>query len=244
MKTLIGRSGETDNCGESVLAQIIEARHALFDNPETAVRDEDDLPVERGANGSNLRWAPVLGDEKLDRMVRGRVWKLVKKHPHSYLEPEDIIQRIRLKLYKAAAAHPGLSDDEWRRLASTVTTNELRRFSHRLERECRQRRLDVSRDSRGETDGDGNEMNWRENLDWHYAMETFDQDRLKEEIEEAIGRMSGESRRIIELYYRENRGLRTIAKGLKRPFSSFQAKEWRETKEEFSRHFKFSLVNR
>lgn len=244
MNKLIGQSGKTDDCGESVLSQMIEARHALFDNPETAVRDEDDLPVERGANGSNLRWSPVLGDEKLDRMVRGRVWKLAKKHPHSIMEPEDVIQRIRLKLYKAAAAHPRLSDGEWSRLASTVTTNELRRFSHRLERECRRRRLDISRDSLNETDGDGDEVTWRENLDLHYVMETFDKDRLKVEIEEAIGRMSSKPRRIIELYYHGLMGLRTIAKELNRPFSSFQAKEWREAKEEFSNNFNFSLVNR
>ena len=243
MNLLIGQSGKTDGCGESVLAQMLEARHALFDNPETVTRDEDDLPAERGAGGANLRWAPVLGDEKLDRMVRGRVWKLVKKHPHSILESEDVIQRIRLKLYKAHDGHPNLPDGEWRRLANTVITNELARIAPRLERECRRRRLDISRDSCGETDGEGDEMNWRENLDGRHAMGIFNRNRLKEEIEEAIGRMSDKPRRIIELYYRELLGLRTIAKMLKRPFSSFQAKEWRETKEEFSKNFRFPLVN-
>ena len=90
-----------DKQDETLLARMLAERHALFDDAETAVRDEDDLPVDRGASGRDLRWAPVLDDEKLDKVMRGRVWGLCKKHPAAYLDPEDIAQRIRLRRLRA-----------------------------------------------------------------------------------------------------------------------------------------------
>lgn len=229
---------------ESVLAEMIEERHALFDDAETAVRDEDNIPIDRGASGKNLRWCAILGDEKLDRKIRGAAWALQRKHPHSYLDAEDIANRIRLKVDHAHAKYPALSATDWEKLSSKIISRECARYSHRMERECKEHLRLISRDSRGEPDGEGDTMHWREHLDYKFAVEEMDRDEQKKGIEEALSRVSPFSRRILELYYRDGIGQRTLAKRLNRPLSSFQSGEWQTAKEEFKKYFPISLVIR
>ena len=231
-----------EEIGGSALAKMIEERHALFDDVEKVVRDDDDLPRERGATGTDLKWWPVCGDEKLDKCLCGRVYAMTRKHPHAFLEPEDVVQRIRLKVEHARANYPTLQGVAWQKMAQTVITRELARYAKRLERECQTRHRFISRDAGNETDEKGDAVHWRDTLDFRQAMSVYDADCQRVDIEKAIVAMEGPSKQIILLYYKELMGLRTIAKLYKRPFSSFQNVEWRKAKEEFRKNFEISLV--
>ena len=257
MDTEIAAEGvisETETLDGGMLAEMIKARHALFDDITTVKRDEDDLPEERGVTGENLTWATVLGDCKLDKRVQHTAWRLQKKHPFSWFDAEDVAQRIRLRLEKGALKYireKGLptdtrlvfeTDRDWTKYAQTIIRNECARYAARLERECKEHLLLVSRDGRGEKDFDGDEMTWRENLDFAASQREFDRDEQKMAIEAALAGMSGPSRTLIERYYRDGVGLRTLASDLGMALSSFQNGPWKQAKDDFKKNFQFFLV--
>jgi len=243
-----------NSVGQTWLTQEIAARHALFDDAETAMRDEDDLPVERGASGANLRWLPVLDDEKLDRQARRAAWRLQKKHPHSDLDAEEVAQRIRQRLDKGCARYKVIKalppeailrfghDPDWTKYAQAIIRNECARHADRMERECQARLRLISRDSHGETDADGDEAHWRENLDFRAALDEFDRDELRMAIEAAIAGLSGRSRQLIEAFYRAGLGQRTLAKALGMALSTFQNGPWKQMKADFKRNFNLFQV--
>jgi len=242
------------SAGQTWLEREIAARHALFDNPETATRDEDDLPVDRGASGANLRWCEVLGDGKLDRQLRRAAWRLQKKHPNSDLDAEEVAQRIRLRLthgYDLYKAKNGLGENDrprfnldrgWTKYAQTVIQNTCASFADRMEREAKANRLLISRDTRDEKDADGDNISWRENLDFRAACDELDRDELKLAVEAAIAEMSGLSKKLIESYYRDGLGQRTLAQNLGMALSSFQNGPWKQMKADFRKNFTFFLI--
>lgn len=220
-----------------MVEQMVAERHALFDDVEKTTRDDDELPMDRGASGRNLRWHPVLGDEKLDRNIRERVWKMAKKHPHALLEPEDVIQRVRLKIERAREKYPLLPILDWQKLTNHIITNELARYAKRMERESQERHAWISRDSHDEVDADGEETNWRENLDSGACSDEFLRDRRKIDVEEALARMSPTNRELLRLHFWGNLGLRAIAKTRGSAYSTFHDREWKEALTEFRKIF-------
>jgi len=249
-----GEISDENQVEKTWVQKMLEERMALFDDAETAKRDEDDLPVERGASGANLRWAEVLGDKSLDRRVRRAAWRLQRKHKNSDLDAEELAQRIRLRLYKGYVLYKeknGISpetrllfdrDRGWAKYAQRTILNECARYAPRMEREAKAARLLISRDSRDEKDADGDEVTWREKLDFEAALDEMDHDEQRIAIENAIAQMSGLSRRLIEAYYREGEGQRTLAKRMNMALSSFQKGPWEAARKDFKKNFQLFVV--
>ena len=257
MDTEIAAEGvisETETLDGGMLAEMIKARHALFDDITTVKRDEDDLPEERGVTGDSLQWWPVLGDLKLDKQACNAAWGLQKKHPYSFFDAEDLAQRIRLRLENGLSYYKvksGLPEDAklvfeldrgWTKYAQTIIRNECARYAEKMERECQEHLRLISRDGRGEKDVNGDEQTWRENLDFAACQKEFDRDELQQAIEAALALMPECSRRLLERYYREGVGLRTLATERGMALSSFQNGPWKQAKADFAKNFHFFLV--
>lgn len=211
---------------------IIAKAKACFDDAETAKPEA----WERGANGDTLKWYPAANDTTLERDMLGRVKKLMRQHPLSILEAEDVANRIRRRLGNASESYSETQGD-WNHYAARIVTNELRRYAHRLEAECQKRKLEVSRDGDdSRTAPNGDLIRWRERLDDQAAFAEYNRDRLQADIEEAIAAMPEDSAALVRRYY-DGEGFRSIAKSLDRPVSSFLSKEWAEAKNEFRKVF-------
>ena len=213
---------------------VIAKARALFDDAEGEEKPE---AWERGANGSALKWCPACGDEKLERNMIGRVKKLMRQHPFSILEQEDIANRVRRRLEKGRENYSP-SDGDWEHYAARIVTNEMCRFAAQLERECAVRKAEVSRDGEDmRLDAKGEARRWREHLDDRAAFAVYNSDQLKCDIEEAIDAMEDRASAALIRRYYEGEGLRTIAKSLGRPLSSFAVGEWAEAKKAFREVF-------
>lgn len=106
-----------------------------------------------------------------------------------------------------------------------------------MESEAQAARLLVSRDSREEKDAYGDDVHWRETIDFRAALEEMEKDDRQKAIEAALGRMTGLSRQIARAYYRGGLGQRTIAAQLGLALSSFQHGPWAKMKADFKAAF-------
>lgn len=217
---------------------VIAKAKALFDD----IEEEKPEAWERGANGSTLKWCPACGDKKLERKMIGRVKKLMRKHPFSILEQEDIANRVRRRLENGRMSYSA-SDGDWEHYASKIITNEMCRFANQLERECAVRKAEVSRDGDDtKLDTNGDAVRWRDHLDDRAAFAVYNNDQLKCDIEEAIAAMTDKASASIIRHYYDGEGLRTIAKSLGRPLSSFAVGEWAKAKKEFKKVFSLNTI--
>ena len=218
---------------------VIAKAKSLFDDAEGENKPE---AWERGANGSTLKWYPACSDDRLERNMLGRVKKLMRQHPFSILEQEDIANRVRRRLEKGDENYSA-SDGDWEHYAARIVTNEMCRFAAQLERECEVRKAEVSRDgSDTKLDTKGDAVRWREHLDDRAAFAVYDNDQLKCDIEEAIAAMEDRASAALIRRYYEGEGLRTLAKSLGRPLSSFTVGEWATAKNEFRKVFSLNTL--
>ena len=126
---------------------------------------------------------------------------------------------------------------DWQKVANRIITHELARYAKRMERESQERHAWISRDSHDEVDADGEETNWRENLDSGACSDEFLRDRRTIDVEEALARMSPTNRELLRLHFWGNLGLRAIAKARGYAYSTFHDREWRAALEEFRKIF-------